>query len=457
MYGLADDVKPGIASMAEFALVDKAADLFERSSGNKLHRDPVTGKCKVLPLGRWRNTLQQEDIGFPYLRISDQLSMVGVELTASWQSTRKINNDDLQNRVTNCIGAWKAGKFLPLVSRPHSLNTYCMSKVWFRTSSVDLREGDITAINSKVKSYCYQDLLQKPSELILFRRVQDGGLGLHNLRCKSLAHLISTFLLTAANKNYQQSLYSSWLYRYHVERDTRLPDPGFPPYYSPTFFKIIREVKEDTALNPIFLTVKQWYSYLLENLVTTREIDQEGRREPIPCRIEIQSPTIQWGESYRLSRIHGISPSSKSFLFKLLHQLLPSRERVHRLIPANSPQCWCDSGDVETYHHCFYSCIKNREAADSMLRCARVYDTSLTAEKSLTLQVSADEAFMLATITILTTGLEIIWANRQLKKATTPHMIRAELECAISIKRRSRNRRIREAGDIIQNVLNNFF
>ena len=157
--------------------------------------------------------------------------MVGVELTASWQSTRKINNDDLQSRVQSCIGAWKAGKHLPLISRPFSLNTYCLSKVWFRTSSVDLREGDIAAITSKVKSYCYQDLLQKPSEVILFRTVQDGGLGLHHLRCKSLANLISTFLLTAANKNYQQSLYSSWLYRFHVLRDTSLPNPGFPPYY----------------------------------------------------------------------------------------------------------------------------------------------------------------------------------------------------------------------------------
>ena len=38
VYGLADDVKPGVSTMAEFALVDKAATLFERSSGNKLHR-----------------------------------------------------------------------------------------------------------------------------------------------------------------------------------------------------------------------------------------------------------------------------------------------------------------------------------------------------------------------------------------------------------------------------------
>ena len=89
--------------MAEFALVDKAASLFEKSSGCLLHRDRLTGKCKVLPLGRWRNSLQQEDIPCPYLKLSDSLSMVGVEPTASWQSTRKLNNDDLQVRVNKCI------------------------------------------------------------------------------------------------------------------------------------------------------------------------------------------------------------------------------------------------------------------------------------------------------------------------------------------------------------------
>ena len=99
VYGLADDVKPGVSTMEEFALVNHAADLFERSSGNKLHRDPVTGKCKVLALGEWKKELKQEDISFPYLRLCEQLSMVGVELTSTWQSTRKVNNDDLQNRV----------------------------------------------------------------------------------------------------------------------------------------------------------------------------------------------------------------------------------------------------------------------------------------------------------------------------------------------------------------------
>ena len=80
------------------------------------------------------------------MKLCDSLSMVGVELSASWVTTRKLNNDELQKRVQSCIGSWKAGKLMPLVSSPFSINTYCTSKVWFRSGSVDLRVGDVTAI-----------------------------------------------------------------------------------------------------------------------------------------------------------------------------------------------------------------------------------------------------------------------------------------------------------------------
>ena len=163
--------------MSEFSVIDKAAGLFERSSGCLLHRDPIVGKCKVLPLGRWKNTLQQEDIGFPYLKLSTQLSMVGVELTSSGQTTRKINCDELKTRVKNTVGSCRSGKHLPLVCRPFSLNSFALSKVWFRTESVDWRQGNIQDISRKCKSWCYQDLLQKQSEVILYMGGGSGGFG----------------------------------------------------------------------------------------------------------------------------------------------------------------------------------------------------------------------------------------------------------------------------------------
>lgn len=205
------------------------------------------------------------------------------------------------------------------------------------------------------------------------------------------------------------------------------------------------------------MSVKDWYKLLLERNVTTREVDQEGRRELVPCKIEERNPTIAWSDSYRVSRLKGLSPDSKSFLFKLVHTLLPSKERVHHLTPAASPLCWCESGDQETYSHLFFLCTKNREAGEALLRCVQSYDQHLTMERSLRLEFTADETFLLPTVTILAIGLEFIWENRKLKKATTLFLMRAELESAVSIRRRSRLQHVREAGDIISNMLSNFF
>ena len=139
--------------------------------------------------------------------------------------------------------------------------------------------------------------------------------------------------------------------------------------------------------------------------MTRRDIGLEGRTEIIPCKIEEQYPLIAWSESYRLCRLKGLNPDTKSFLFKLVHLLLPSKERVHHLTPTASPLCWCESGQQETYMHLFYDCSKNREAGEAVLRVGKVYGRNLTMEKSLRMEVESDETFMLSTVSTLATGL----------------------------------------------------
>ena len=167
-----------VTSMSEFFTVDTACSLFEKSSGCKLHRDPATRKCKFLALGRWRGVLEQEDIPLNYMLLSDSLEMVGVELKATWSQTKKANGDILQTRVSNTVNSWKSGKCMDLSCRPWSINNYALTKVWFRCHTVDLRVADVSSISSKVKSWLFQDQLEKPEEMILHRLVQSGGLGL---------------------------------------------------------------------------------------------------------------------------------------------------------------------------------------------------------------------------------------------------------------------------------------
>ena len=118
---------------------------------------------------------------------------------ASWVKTRKANGDALQLNIKNTVNPWKAGKFLPVVQRGWSINSYALAKVWFRAKCIDLRVCDIKAITSSCKSWLYQDMFAKPEEMVLHRPPSDGGLELQCVKYKALAGSISTFIQTAAN------------------------------------------------------------------------------------------------------------------------------------------------------------------------------------------------------------------------------------------------------------------
>ena len=102
--------------------------------------------------------------------------------------------------------------------------------------------------------------------------------------------------------------------------------------------------------------------------------DDEGRREARRCRVEELEPGVDWDRSFTFSRMKGLSPNDKSTLFKLLHQLLPTGERVHRLQPNKSAACsLCREAPVDTLHHAIFTCQANQLAAEVMLRCAQCY------------------------------------------------------------------------------------
>ena len=352
LIAYADDVKPAISSMQEFYLVDRACSLLEQASGVKLHRNPDSGKVKFLPLGRWRGTLTQEDLPHQYVRLSDFLDFVGVELRATFSLTRKANGDILQTRIKNTVGPWKSGRFMPLSQRAFSANCYALSKVWFKCCVVNLRVQDITVITSQIKSWMYQDLLLKPSELVLYRGTDVGGLGLMCVKMRSLALLVRTFLETSINPKFRHSLFHEQLFRYHVLGESNLPDPGFTPYYDRDFFDLIIHYKNNSPLNIATMTTKQWYSVLLEDKVIMNPATEVSAATLIPVRIETIHPNTDWPAVWKLVRMKGLGSELISFQLKMLHSLLPTRDRVARL--------GLDEGQAGLCLHCFINIVFQR-------------------------------------------------------------------------------------------------
>jgi hypothetical protein len=216
---------------------------------------------------------------------------------------------------------------------------------------LDLRVGDSNAIASYVKGWLYQDTLIKPQEMIMYRDTSAGGLGVHNVKCRAMAMLIHTFLAQAISPRFTINMYYNTLYRWHVLEDRDLPNPGCPPFYSTTFFSIIRDVHENPPLNVNWITVKQWYTILLEKDVTHSCDDPSAPAVLFTSKVEEKHPDVDMFTSYMLARKFGLAPEQKTFLFKMIQSLLPTRERLSRIGKLPSPACsFCSAPEDNTDH-----------------------------------------------------------------------------------------------------------
>ena len=130
-----------------------------------------------------------------------------------------------------------------------------------------------------------------------------------------------------------------------------IPDPGRPPYYSEAFFSIIKDVHKNTPLNVTWITLKQWYQILLEKGVTHTCDDQDSPPVLIKSNLEESRLDDDFSLSYRMTRLFGLSPDQKSFLFKLVQNLLPTRERLHRCKKSQSSSCLFCNEEVDLAEH----------------------------------------------------------------------------------------------------------
>ena len=140
------------------------------------------------------------------------------------------------------------------------------------------------------------------------------------------------------------------------------------------------------------MTEQEWYYFLLEEHCTMEM--GESRMEYIKCRVERRSPDTDWENSWRLARLPGLGPDNISFLFRMLHQTLPTQERVARTKPNQSSICKmqeCNANQEEDLDHALIQCEANSCVGTGLLDCLDTIVPGLQAEALLRLELPVDE------------------------------------------------------------------
>ena len=79
------------------------------------------------------------------------------------------------------------------------------------------------------------------------------------------------------------------------------------------------------------MRIKDWYRVLLEDRVLMSPATDSSPAILHPVRVESLHPSTDWPNTWRLARLRGLPSDLSSLLFRLLHGLLPSQDRVARL------------------------------------------------------------------------------------------------------------------------------
>ena len=135
--------------------------------------------------------------------------------------------------------------------------------------------------------------------------------------------------------------------------------------------------------------------------------------------------------------MHG--PSLTSFLFKLIHQILPTAEGISRILPNQSPNCTqCTGPAIETLQHAFFDWHASQAAGAVLLSGLQKIIPNLTPAKILTLNFQPSEEQNFSITWSIAHFLSSLWQLRAAKKTIELMKIRSDMEASCRLLRESR-------------------
>ena len=163
-------------------------------------------------------------------------------------------------------------------------------------------------------------------------------------------------------------------------------------------------------MNISVMTTKQWYRILLEDRILMHTPADGAPQTLHPVRVELMTPDLDWPAIWILSRTKGLSSEQSAFLFKLLHLLLPTQDRISRItnVPGLCNTC---NAAAEYSLHALFSCPSSHDAASTLLSYVHITAPGISPQAMLRLHFgqALNETDCPATLSIISTGLQHIW------------------------------------------------
>ena len=161
---------------------------------------------------------------------------------------------------------------------------------------------------------------------------------------------------------------------------------------------------------------------------------------------------------YRISRSFGLSPEQKSFLFKLMQQLLPTRDRLTRIGRINSAACLhCPDTPDSTTH--LLECSTTSQVSAPLVACLRTYVPNISTKDIVSLNVPVQESLELPVSWLISSCLGYIWQERVQGKQAVVEVCKANLTSNLTVLRSTkwRHTSLHNSAVLLEDMINLHF
>ena len=184
------------------------------------------------------------------------------------------------------------------------------------------------------------------------------------------------------------------------------------------------------------MTSKQWYRVLLDKTVLKEKTDS-GEFILKKCRAELKHPDNDWDTSWVLARLKGLESSQISFLWKMLHNLLPTQSRISRILNVSDSSCRLCNAPIDDLPHWFL-CSHSASVCQALLKSTNRFCVDATPRKIILLSLNIERSKQFSIVWLISSTLLHVWERRMSKKAISIFETRAKLEAKVNLLRKSR-------------------
>ena len=320
---------------------------FENVSGAILSR---SSKSKVMGLGLWKDRVIWP---LQWLQPKSEIKIFGFQITPVYKITLNSCWEKCFSGFHNLLMSWSSRQLETLVQRVEVLRLFATSKLWYKASALPLPVKFAKKFEAAMVKFLWVGRLEKLKIDEIKNPYLLGGLNLPCVISKADSLMLSQvcrMMKDNTSKEYKHLKY--WMGLYISEY---FPDMGVGQHaeiISPYFQHVRALLVGSLILGDVKPEALR--------LVTAKEL-YRGFTTTFPPPKVVFRFDIQWELVWIRLQNPVLEPLARDTLFTIIHNIVPTKERIHRFNMVASPNC-TSCNVIADNVHIFCECLNVQEA-----------------------------------------------------------------------------------------------